>query len=66
MSDVQILLLLLPVIAVQVGLLIIALRDLLRPDRQVRGDSKLMWGIIIVFVGLLGPILYFAVGREDR
>ena len=66
MSDVQILLLLLPVIAVQVGLLIIALRDLLRPERRVRGDSKLMWGIIIVFVGLLGPILYFAVGREDR
>ena len=66
MSDVQILLLLVPVIAVQLGLLILALRDLLRPDRQVRGDSKLMWGIIIVFIGLLGPILYFVVGREDR
>ena len=66
MSDVQILLLLVPVIAVQLGLLILALRDLLRPDRQVRGDSKLMWGIIIVFIGLLGPILYFAVGREDQ
>ncbi len=66
MSDVQIVLLLLPVIAVQLGLLILALRDLLRPERRVRGDSKLMWGIIIVVVGLLGPILYFAVGREDR
>ena len=66
MSDVQILLLLLPVIAIQIGLLILALRDLLRPDRKVRGDSKLMWGLIVVFIGLLGPILYFAVGREDR
>jgi hypothetical protein len=42
------------------------LRDILRPDRKVRGDSKLMWGLIVVFIGLLGPILYFAVGREDR
>ncbi len=66
MSDVQILLLLLPVIAIQIGLLILALRDILRPDRKVRGDSKLMWGLIVVFIGLLGPILYFAVGREDR
>jgi hypothetical protein len=66
MSDVQIVLLLLPVIVIEIGLLILALRDLLRPERHVRGDSKLMWGIIIVLVGLLGPILYFTVGREDR
>ena len=66
MSDVQIVLLLLPVIVVQLALLVLALRDLLRPERHVRGDSKLMWGIVIVLVGLLGPILYFAVGREDR
>lgn len=66
MSDAQILLLLLPVIVIQIGLLVLALRDLVRPERRVRGDSKLMWGIIIVVVGLLGPVLYFAVGREDR
>ena len=66
MSNTQIVLLLLPVIVIQLGLLILALRDLLRPERHVRGDSKLMWGIIIVLVSLLGPVLYFAVGREDR
>jgi Phospholipase_D-nuclease N-terminal len=66
MSDTQILLLLLPVIVIEIGLLLLALRDLLRPERHVRGDSKLMWGLIIVFIGLLGPLLYFAVGREDR
>jgi hypothetical protein len=66
MSDTQIVLLLLPVIVIQLGLLVLALRDLLRPERHVRGDSKLMWGLIIVIVSLLGPVLYFAVGREDR
>jgi hypothetical protein len=66
MNGTQIVLLLLPVIVLQLGLLVVALRDLVRPERHVRGDSKLMWGVIIVVVGLFGPILYFAVGRQDR
>lgn len=61
----QLLLLLTPVILIQLGLIVLALRDLLRPERLVRGDSKLMWGIIIVFINLIGPILYFAVGRRE-
>ena len=66
MSDPTLLLLLLPVIAIELGLLLVALRDLLRPERKVKGDSKLVWGLIICFVSLIGPILYLTVGREDR
>lgn len=66
MTDTQILLLLLPVILIELGLIVFALRDLLRPERRVRGDSKLMWGLVIVFVGLFGPILYLAVGRQEE
>lgn len=65
MTDGQILLLILPILVIQIGLIVFALRDLLRPDRRVRGDSKLMWGILIVVIGLLGPILYLAVGRQE-
>ena len=32
----------------------------------MRGDSKLMWGLIIVFIWLLGPIVYLVVGREPE
>jgi len=46
-------------------LLLLAARDLLRDDRRVRGGSKPMWAVIIVFVNLIGPILYFLVGREE-
>ena len=63
--DSQILLLLLPIIAIQLGLIVLGLRDLLRPERQVRGDSKLLWGLVIVIVNIIGPLLYFAVGRRD-
>jgi hypothetical protein len=65
-SDTQILLLVLPIVVIELGLIIFALRDLLRPERRVRGDSKLMWGLLIVFIGMLGPILYFVVGRQEE
>jgi len=66
MSDGQLLLLLTPVIVVELVLLVIALRDLLKPERRVRGDSKLMWGLIIVLISLLGPLLYLTVGRQEE
>ncbi|MDH4141381.1 MAG: PLD nuclease N-terminal domain-containing protein [Chloroflexota bacterium] len=66
MTETQILLLILPIIVIQLVLLVIALRDLLKPERRVRGDSKLMWGLIIVLVNVLGPILYLTIGREEE
>jgi Phospholipase_D-nuclease N-terminal len=66
MDNTQILLLVLPIALIEIGLIIFALRDLVRPERRVRGDSKLMWGIIVVLFGFLGPILYFVVGREQE
>ena len=61
----QVLLLIVPLAIVQVGLLVLAIVDLLRDDRAVRGGSKGVWAVIIVFVSMIGPILYFLVGRED-
>ena len=66
MTDTQILLLVLPIVIIEIGLIVYALRDLLRPERQVRGESKLMWGLLIVFISLLGPILYLTVGRLEE
>ena len=51
---------------IELGLIIFALRDLLKPERRVRGESKLMWGLIIVFISLFGPILYLVVGRQEE
>ncbi len=65
MTTGQLLLLLTPVILIELALIVFALRDLLRPERRVRGNSKLLWGIVIVFISLLGPIIYLAAGREE-
>ena len=66
MTNTQLLLLITPILIVEIVLIVIALRDLLRPERQVRGDSKLLWGIVIVFVSLLGPIIYLVAGRREE
>jgi hypothetical protein len=59
------LLLILPLIVLQVVLLIAALIDLTRNERQVRGGNKLIWALIIIFVSLFGPLLYFLIGRGE-
>jgi hypothetical protein len=61
----QIIALLLPIIVIQLGLMIAALIDLEHDERRVRGGSKLVWALVIVFVNVLGPILYFVAGREE-
>jgi hypothetical protein len=61
----QIIALLAPIVVIQLGLLIAGLIDLGRDERHVRGGNKIVWALIIVFVNLLGPIIYFVAGRED-
>ena len=58
--------LLLPLIILELILMIVALVDLIpRDPRRVQG-SKLVWGLIIVFVATLGPICYLLVGRKEQ
>ncbi len=54
---------LIPVLLLQLGLMIVALLDLVRRERT-RGP-KWVWAVVIVFVNLLGPIVYFMFGREE-
>jgi DMSO reductase anchor subunit len=54
---------LIPIIALQLGLMIFALVDLTRRERT-RGP-KWMWALIIILGELVGPILYFVIGREE-
>jgi hypothetical protein len=61
----QIVALLVPIVAIQVGLMIAALVDLERSERRVRGGSKIVWALVIILVNIIGPILYFVAGREE-
>jgi len=58
-------LIVIPLALLELGLMLYALYDLFQEDRRVRGDSKIMWALIIAFVNGLGPLIYFFVGRDD-
>lgn len=42
---------------VQYGLMVWAMRDLLRRER-VRGDNKVLWALLILIVPVLGALIY--------
>jgi len=55
---------LVPVLVIQVALLLAALLDLIR--RQHTRGPKWAWALVILFINIIGPILYFAIGRADE
>ena len=60
----QIIVLLLPIIAIQVVLMILALIDLFK-RKKVTGGNKIIWGLVIVLINFIGPILYLVIGRKE-
>lgn len=56
--------LLVPLLLVQLVLMIAALVDVLRREKT-RGP-KWLWILIIILGELIGPIVYFVIGREEQ
>lgn len=54
---------LIPIILLQIGLIVIALKDLIGRERT--NGPKWAWALIIVFFNIFGPIIYLLVGREE-
>jgi hypothetical protein len=61
----NVVLILLPLVVLEVGLVVFSLIDLFRPERRVLGDNKLIWALVIVLVGTIGPIVYLLLGRKQ-
>ncbi len=55
---------LIPVILLELILLITAVVDLIRRDKT-RYLPKWAWSLIVIFIQIIGPIVYFIIGRED-
>jgi hypothetical protein len=43
---------------------LIAFVDILR--NNFKGNDKLIWLLVVIFVPLFGPICYFIIGRKQR
>jgi drug/metabolite transporter (DMT)-like permease len=55
--------LLVPLIVIQLALMIVALVDILRREKT-RGP-KWLWIAVVVLGEMIGPILYFVIGRDE-
>jgi hypothetical protein len=55
---------LVPLFLVEVGLMVIALLDVIKRER-VRGGNKVVWIVVIVAVQIIGPMVYLLFGREE-
>ncbi len=58
-------LILTPIILIELGLAVAAMIDLVR-RAKVTGGNKILWGAIILFVSIIGPIVYFIFGRKEN
>ena len=56
--------LIIPLVLIDLGLMAFALYNLVKRDR-VRGGNKLLWGLVIALVGIVGPIVYLVFGRGE-
>lgn len=53
-----------PLLILQLILLVTAIVHLVRNDRLDQAN-KIIWALVIVFVNIIGPILYLIFGRKD-
>lgn len=53
-----------PVLVIQLVLMIVAVIDLTKIEKT--NGPKWMWLLIILFINILGPVLYFIMGRRQQ
>jgi len=57
--------LLIPLAVIQLGLMIAALVHILTHDTYKTG-SRTLWLVLCICINIIGPILYFTLGRSDE
>lgn len=55
---------LVPLVLLQLALMITALVHLVR-NEKLNQNNKIIWALVIIFVNLIGPIIYLIFGRKE-
>lgn len=53
-----------PLLVIQAILIIIALVDWIRTEET--NGPRWLWLLVILFISMLGPVLYFVIGRRQQ
>ncbi|NSW90697.1 MAG: PLDc N-terminal domain-containing protein [Firmicutes bacterium] len=54
-----------PILFLQLALLIASLIHILK-NKKFRFGNTVMWVLIVVLINIIGPILYFTIGKADE
>jgi uncharacterized membrane protein YhaH (DUF805 family) len=54
---------LIPILLLELALLVIALRDLIRRERTK--GPKWAWALVVMLISVVGPVVYLLFGREE-
>ena len=65
MTIALILIIALPLAAIQFGLLVISLRRLMNPANEVRGN-RMAWLMVVLFFHIIGPVAFLLMGRGRK
>ncbi len=57
--------LLIPIVIIELTLMILALRHVLK-HRTYRFGNRAFWIVVVMIFQIIGPVLYFTVGRGDN
>ena len=56
---------LIPLIIVELALLVFALVDLMKRSHMSQ-NTRIVWILVIIFINIIGPIVYFIFGRKEQ
>ena len=56
---------LIPVAIIQIGLMVAALIHIFR-HTTYRVGNRVLWVILCLLINIIGPVLYFAIGKGDE
>jgi len=57
--------LLIPLFLIDLGLVIAALIHILRHNTYKTGN-RVIWVVVVLLVNIIGPLLYFIIGKSDE
>lgn len=61
----DIILLLIPVLLLHIALAVISITHIVRYPNYKRGN-KVIWILVCLFIQIIGPVLYFSIGKGER
>jgi hypothetical protein len=56
---------LIPILLVELTLMLTSLIHVLK-HKNYRFGNRILWVVIVVFIGIVGPVFYFTVGRGEE